>query len=137
MTTTAREASRVRGIRPGKEDLGAAACLEAGSRLGEPGAALDRLHHDTSKGERPTYCCSLNWTPDSIMITESFLPDSMATVVDVKWSGTVAVELRSKDALSRLGSELLYRIENRPWSFDNAGGNLKCLHSSAWEPIIP
>jgi hypothetical protein len=41
------------------------------------------------------------------------LPDGLVTVVDVKWIGTVAVELTYKDASGRLGGELLYR-ENEP-----------------------
>jgi hypothetical protein len=75
------------------------------------------------------------------------LPDGLVTVVDVKWIGTVAVELTYKDALGRLGNELLHRDDEptlevvtagRPWSFDGDGeSNLKCLHSSVWEPIIP
>jgi len=55
------------------------------------------------------------------------LPDGLVSVVDVKWIGTVAVELTYKDAAGRLGSELLYRdreptlevaAAGRPWSFD-------------------
>ncbi|MDY0168741.1 MAG: DEAD/DEAH box helicase, partial [Thermoguttaceae bacterium] len=58
------------------------------------------------------------------------LPDGLVTVVDVKWIGSVAVELTYKDAVGRLGSELLYRdreptlevvTEGRPWSFDGDG----------------
>jgi hypothetical protein len=37
------------------------------------------------------------------------LPDGLVSVVDVKWIGTVAVELTYKDAAGRLGSELIYR----------------------------
>src|SRR5688500_4948271 len=55
------------------------------------------------------------------------LPDGLVHVVDVKWIGTVAVELTYKDSSGRLGSELLYRdreptlevaAAGRPWSFD-------------------
>lgn len=58
------------------------------------------------------------------------LPDGLVTVVDVKWIGTVAVELTYKDASGRLGNELLYRDREptlevvtvgRPWSFDGDG----------------
>ena len=58
------------------------------------------------------------------------LPDGLVTVVDVKWIGTVAVELTYKDASGRLGNELLYRdreptlevvTAGRPWSFDGDG----------------
>lgn len=58
------------------------------------------------------------------------LPDGLVSVVDVKWIGTVAVELTYKDSAARLGSELLYRDREptleiaqvgRPWSFDGDG----------------
>lgn len=35
------------------------------------------------------------------------LPDSLVTVIDVKWIGTVAIEATYKDAAGKLGSELL------------------------------
>ena len=62
---------------------------------------------------------------------KGILPDGLVTVVDVKWIGTVAVEVTYKDAAGRLGNELLYRdreptleiAEVRPpWSFDGDGG---------------
>ncbi|MCK6576311.1 hypothetical protein L6V77_35125, partial [Myxococcota bacterium] len=55
------------------------------------------------------------------------LPDSLVTISDVRWIGTVAIEVTYKDAAGRLGNELLYRdreptlevVETgRPWSFD-------------------
>lgn len=58
---------------------------------------------------------------------KGILPDGLASVVDVKWIGTVAVELTYKDSSGRLGSELIYRdreptleiaASGRPWSFD-------------------
>lgn len=61
---------------------------------------------------------------------KGILPEGLATVVDVKWIGTVAIEVTYKDAAGRLGSELLYRdreptleiaAEGRPWSFDGDG----------------
>ena len=61
---------------------------------------------------------------------KGILPDGLVTVVDVKWIGTVAVELTYKDAAGRLGNELLYRdreptlevvAAGRPWSFDGDG----------------
>jgi Domain of unknown function (DUF3883)/SNF2-related domain len=61
---------------------------------------------------------------------KGILPDSLVTVVDVKWHGSVVVELTYKDASGRLGSELLYRdreptidiaAAGRPWSFDGEG----------------
>jgi superfamily II DNA or RNA helicase len=64
------------------------------------------------------------------------LPDALVTVVDVKWIGTVAVEVTYKDPTGRLGSELLYRDREptlevaqagRPWSFDGDGGLFRLL----------
>jgi SNF2 family DNA or RNA helicase len=58
------------------------------------------------------------------------LPEGLATVLDVKWLGTVAIEVTYKDAVGRLGNELIYRerepslevvTEGRPWSFDGDG----------------
>jgi len=58
------------------------------------------------------------------------LPDGLVTVVDVKWIGTIAVELTYKDSAGRLGNELLYRdreptldvvTAGHPWSFDGDG----------------
>jgi hypothetical protein len=40
---------------------------------------------------------------------KGILPDSLVTVVDVKWIGTVAVELTYKAPSGSLGNELLYR----------------------------
>lgn len=58
------------------------------------------------------------------------LPDGLVTVVDVKWIGSVAIELTYKDASGKLGNELVYRdreptleiaAAGRPWSFDGDG----------------
>lgn len=58
------------------------------------------------------------------------LPDGLVSIVDVKWIGTVAIEVTYKDAAGKLGSELLYRdreptlelgTAGRPWSFDGDG----------------
>jgi superfamily II DNA or RNA helicase len=55
------------------------------------------------------------------------LPDGLVTISDVRWIGTVAIEVTYKDSSGRLGNELLYRdreatldvVETgRPWSFD-------------------
>jgi hypothetical protein len=55
------------------------------------------------------------------------LPDALVTVVEVKWIGTVAVELTYKDPAGQLGCELLYRDREptlefaqsgKPWGFD-------------------
>src|SRR6266540_880513 len=67
---------------------------------------------------------------------KGILPDSLVTVVDVKWIGTVAVELTYKDASGALGNELLYRnreptldiaVEGRPWSFDGDGAMFRLV----------
>ncbi len=67
---------------------------------------------------------------------KGILPDSLITVVDVKWHGSAVVELTYKDASGRLGQELLYRdreptIEivsvGRPWSFDGDGRLLRLV----------
>jgi len=67
---------------------------------------------------------------------KGILPDSLITVVDVKWHGSAVVELTYKDASGRLGQELLYRdreptIEivsvGRSWSFDGDGGLLRLV----------
>ena len=55
------------------------------------------------------------------------LPDGLVTISDVRWIGTVAIEVTYKDSSGRLGNELLYRDREptlevveagRPWSFD-------------------
>src|SRR4051812_36047812 len=62
---------------------------------------------------------------------KGILPDALVTVVDVRWIGSLAVELTYKDPGGNLGSELLYREREptlevvtvgRPWSFDGDGG---------------
>lgn len=61
---------------------------------------------------------------------KGILPDGLVTVSDVKWIGTVAIEVTYKDSSGRLGNELLYRDREptleiaevgRPWSFDGDG----------------
>jgi superfamily II DNA or RNA helicase len=61
---------------------------------------------------------------------KGILPEALVTVVDVKWIGTVAIEVTYKDSGGRLGSELLYRdreptlevaTTGRAWSFDGDG----------------
>src|SRR4051812_35427735 len=58
------------------------------------------------------------------------LPEGLVTVLDVKWLGTVALEVTYKDSAGRLGNELIYRdreptlevvTEGQPWSFDGDG----------------
>jgi superfamily II DNA or RNA helicase len=55
------------------------------------------------------------------------LPDSLVTISDVRWIGSVAIEVTYKDSAGRLGNELLYRDREptleiadtgKPWSFD-------------------
>ena len=64
------------------------------------------------------------------------LPDSLVTVVDVKWFGSSVVELTYKDSNGRLGNELIYRDREpsleivtvgRPWSFDGDGSLLRLV----------
>src|SRR5438552_10802389 len=67
---------------------------------------------------------------------KGILPDGLVTVIDVKWIGTVAVELTYKDSAGNLGNELLYRdreptleiaVEGRPWSFDGDGAMFRLV----------
>jgi len=64
------------------------------------------------------------------------LPEGLATVLDVKWLGTVAIEVTYKDSAGRLGNELIYRdreptlevvTEGRPWSFDGDGAQFRLV----------
>ena len=61
---------------------------------------------------------------------KGILPAGSVTVVDVKWIGSVAIELTYKDSTGRLGSELIYRDREptleivtigKPWSFEGDG----------------
>ena len=58
------------------------------------------------------------------------LPDSLVTVVNVKWFGSTAIELTYKTAVGKVENVLLYRHDEprievveqgRPWSFDGDG----------------
>jgi SNF2 family DNA or RNA helicase len=58
------------------------------------------------------------------------IPDGLATVVNVQWFGSEALELTYKDAAGRVANVLLYRHDEprlavveqgRPWSFDGDG----------------
>src|ERR1700693_1132390 len=64
------------------------------------------------------------------------LPDGIVTISDVRWIGTVAIEVTYKDSAGRLGNELLYRDREptlevaeagRPWSFDGDGALFRLL----------
>lgn len=71
---------------------------------------------------------------------KGILPNQVVTVVNVKWIGSVAIELTYKDPAGQLGSELIYRdreptlevvSKSRPWGFD-ADGKLFRLVSEAF-----
>src|SRR5271165_6277867 len=64
------------------------------------------------------------------------LPEGLVTISDVRWIGTVAIEVTYKDTTGRLGNELLYRDREptleiadagRPWSFDGDGSLFRLL----------
>lgn len=67
---------------------------------------------------------------------KGILPDALVAVIDVKWIGTVAIELTYKDAAGQLGHELLYRdrepmldvaVVGQPWSFDGDGAAFRLV----------
>ena len=67
---------------------------------------------------------------------KGILPNSLATISDVRWIGTVAIEVTYKDSNGRLGNELLYRDREptleivevgRPWSFDGDSALFRLL----------
>lgn len=58
---------------------------------------------------------------------KGILPDGFVTIIDVKWIGSVAIELTYKDSQGKLANELIYREREaeleilkfgKPWSFD-------------------
>lgn len=60
-------------------------------------------------------------------VVKGILPDGVVTVVDVKWIGSVAIELTYKDSQGKLGNELIYRDREidleileagSPWDFN-------------------
>lgn len=64
------------------------------------------------------------------------LPDGLVTVTDVRWIGTVAIEVTYKGSDGRLGNDLLYRDREptleiaavgRPWSFDGDAALFRLL----------
>jgi superfamily II DNA or RNA helicase len=64
------------------------------------------------------------------------LPDGLITVLDVKWIGSVAIEVTYKDSAGHLGNELLYRDREptleiaqtgQPWSFDGDGAQFRLV----------
>jgi superfamily II DNA or RNA helicase len=67
---------------------------------------------------------------------KGILPNSLAIISDVRWIGTVAIEVTYKDSNGRLGNELLYRDREptlevvdagRPWSFDGDSALFRLL----------
>lgn len=64
------------------------------------------------------------------------LPDGLVQIIDVKWIGTIAIEVTYKDAAGRLGNELIYRDKEpnleviqhgQPWSFDADGADFRLV----------
>jgi len=64
------------------------------------------------------------------------IPDSLVTVVSVRWFGSEALELTFKDAAGRVANQLLYRHDEprievveqgRPWSFDGDGAMFRLV----------
>src|SRR5215510_746812 len=102
------------------------------------GTKLQKLYHCRRGVEKRVKMAHLEDLTRGASV-KGILPDSLVTVVDVKWYGSAVVELTYKDASSRLGNELLYRDREptleiasagRPWSFD-ADGSLFRLVSEA------
>ncbi|MFN0052907.1 MAG: helicase-related protein [Planctomycetales bacterium] len=67
---------------------------------------------------------------------QGILPEALVTVIDVKWIGSVAIELTYKDPAGQLGHELLYRereptlevaTAGQPWSFDGDGAHFRLV----------
>src|SRR5260370_21972629 len=67
-------------------------------------------------------------TPGSAI--KGILPDSVVSAINAQWFGSEALELTYKDAVGRVGNQLLYRHDEprievvaagRPWSFDGDG----------------
>src|SRR5579863_2201393 len=67
---------------------------------------------------------------------KGILPEGLVTISDVRWIGTVAIEVTYKDSAGRLGNELLYRDREptleiveagRPWSFDGDSALFRLL----------
>jgi len=42
-------------------------------------------------------------------VVKGILPEGLVTISDVRWIGTVAIEVTYKDTAGKLGNELLYR----------------------------
>lgn len=80
------------------------------------------------------------------------LPNALVAVVSVQWFGTGAIELTYKDAIGKVGNELLYRDreadleiveQGRSWSFDGDGAlfrlvsEAQCIHlAHPFDPVL-
>jgi superfamily II DNA or RNA helicase len=69
-------------------------------------------------------------------VVKGILPEGLVTISDVRWIGTVAIEVTYKDTAGKLGNELLYRDREptleiaqagRPWTFDGDGHLFRLL----------
>jgi superfamily II DNA or RNA helicase len=67
---------------------------------------------------------------------KGILPNSLVTIVDAQWHGSLVVELTYKDASGSLGHELVFRdhepileiiTEGHPWSFTADGANFRLV----------
>src|ERR1700736_1998334 len=67
---------------------------------------------------------------------KGILPEGLVTISDVRWIGTVPIEVNYKDPPGRLANELLYRDREptletveagRPWSFDGDSALFRLL----------
>jgi len=67
---------------------------------------------------------------------KGILPDSLVTVVSVKWFGSEALELTYKTPTGKVANELLFRDDEsrieiaeqgRPWSFDGDGAQFRLV----------
>ena len=71
---------------------------------------------------------------------KGILPEGLVTISDVRWIGTVAIEVTYKDSSGRLGNELLYRDREpileiaeagKPWSFDGDAAMFRLLSEAS------
>src|SRR5271155_5052357 len=67
---------------------------------------------------------------------KGILPDGLVTISDVRWIGTVAIEVTYKDSAGRLGNGMLFPAREpsleiaetgRPWSFDGDSALFRLL----------
>src|SRR6266568_6644655 len=87
-------------------------------------------------------------TPNASL--RGILPNGLATVVNVQWHGSAALELTYKGPDGKVANELLYRHDEprievvelgRPWSFDGDGALFRLVSGSpahsARTPVRP